>query len=161
VRGRIAIGCSAAALAVVGGCGGGGSDSSSPSSQAEFAAEGNRLCRQDNAKFRTVKVPTSTRDAARYYRELTPLVEADLENMKTLSPPSDQQETFDAWIELIAQEADLVRQGQTASGAEQAQLAKQSANLIKLSDKKGTQLGLDQCISGAVYGNSSAPSSPG
>jgi hypothetical protein len=152
VRGRIAIGFAAAALAVLGGCGGGGSNSS-PSSQADFAAEGNKLCRQDNANFRKVKVPTRSEDTARYYRELTPLVEADLTNMKSLSPPSDQQHTFDAWIELIAQEADLVRQGQTASSAEQAQLAKQSSNLIKLSDAKGTQLGLDQCVSGAVYGN--------
>ena len=59
----------AAAFAALAGCGGGGGSSS-----ANFVADGNRICKEDNAKFRNVKPPSGS-DTSRYYKELAPLVE--------------------------------------------------------------------------------------
>ena len=69
--------------------------------------------------------------------------------MVALDPPSDKQDTYDAWIDTISKEADLVKQGQTASLEQQSKYAKQSQDLIEQSDPQAKQLGLDGFTSAA------------
>src|SRR5436305_571028 len=125
---------------------------SDPESEGElttsFEIEG------EGTKFRNLKPPSGS-DASRYYKELAPLVEDDLNRLKGLSPPSDKQATYDAWIALVEKETAAVKQLQTASSSEQDRISKQDQSLTGQSDAKAKQLGLGQCTSSAAQGGGS------
>src|SRR4051812_19340057 len=71
---------------LLGGCGG-GSDSTGTSS-ADFVAAADKICKEDNAKFRALPPPTSS-DPRGYLAKILPLLDQDLAKLKDLTPPSD------------------------------------------------------------------------
>lgn len=132
------------------GCGGGGSTSSS----ADFVADGNQICREDNAKFKEIAPPESS-DVRPYLDDLVPLLDEDLSRLKGLTPPSDKASVYDAWISLLEQGTALSKNAQAAPSADAATKALQgSLSINKQADAKAKELGLDDCLSGAGSGSS-------
>jgi hypothetical protein len=143
-----------AAFALLAGCGG-GSSSSSSSSSATFVADGNKICKDDNAKFRALGAP-KTSDLRPYLAKLVPLEEQDLSSLKGLTPPSDKADTFDAWISDLEKGTATAKEAESAPTADAASKTLQgNASINKALDAKARELGLDQCLTGAGSGSSS------
>jgi hypothetical protein len=141
----------AVALAVLAGCGGGGSTSSS----ADFVADGNQICREDNAKFKEIGAPESS-DVRPYLDKIMPLVDEDLSRLQGLSPPSDQTSVYNEWISLLERGTALSKQAQEApSGDAATKILQGSLALNKQADAKAKELGLDDCLTGAGGSSSS------
>lgn len=142
----------AVALALLAaGCGGGGGGSTA--SSADFVAQGNQICKEDNAKFKALGAPSGS-DVRPFLAKLVPLQEEDLSRLKGLSPPSDQASTFDAWIADLERGVELTKNAQAAPSADAATKALAGSRAINRSvDAKAKELGLDQCLSGAGSGS--------
>jgi hypothetical protein len=140
-----------AAFAVLAGCGGGSSGSSS----ATFVADGNTICKEDNAKFKALGAP-KTSDLRPYLAKLVPLEEEDLSKLKGLTPPSDKADTFDAWISDLEKGTETAKKAESAPTADAAsKTLEANASINKALDAKARELGLDQCLTGAGSGSSS------
>jgi hypothetical protein len=136
-------------LALLAGCGGGGTGST------DFVAEGNKICEEDNAKFKALGAPEGS-DVRPYLDKLVPVLDEDLSRLKGLNPPSDKASTYEAWISDLEQATAQVKEAQAAPSADAATKALQgSAPTNKQVDAEARQLGLDQCLSGAGTGSSS------
>jgi hypothetical protein len=134
--------------AILAGCGGGGSSS------ADFVADGNQICKEDNAKFKQVAPPES--DVRPYLDELVPLLDEDLARLKGLTPPSDKASTYDAWISDLEEATALAKQAQEAPSSDAAtQILQKTVPIGEQSNAEARELGLDQCATSAGSGSSS------
>ena len=132
------------------GCGGG---SSSTASSADFVAQGNQICKEDNAKFKALGAPTGS-DVRPFLAKLIPLLDEDLSRLEGLTPPSDQASTYDAWIADLKKGTELTKQAQAAPSADAATKILQGDLAInKKADAEAKELGLDQCLTGAGSGS--------
>ena len=141
------------------GCGGGGGSStsgtSSTSSSADFVAEGNKICKEDNAKFTALGQPQGS-DLRPFLKKLAPLEDKDLARLKGLTPPSDQEAVYTAWISLLSKGTALTKEAANASSAGAvAKILQPSRSIDAQADVKAKQLALAQCLTGAGGGSSS------
>lgn len=138
--------------ALVAGCGG-GSSATTFTSNADFVAQTNQICREDNAKFKALGTPSGS-DVRPFLEKLIPLAEEDLSRLKGVSPPSDQAVTYDAWISELEQGTELSKKAQAASSPEAANnILEGSIAINKKADAKAKELGLDECLTGAGSGS--------
>ena len=84
-----------------------------------------------------------------------PLAEEDLSRLKTLNPPSDGADAYNAWISDLEQGTELSRRALDAASADAAtKILEGSLAINKSADAKATQLGLHECLTGAGAGSS-------
>jgi hypothetical protein len=139
------------ALAFPVGCGGG---SGSTASSADFVAQGNQICKEDNAKFKALGAPSGS-DLRPFLEKVIPVLDEDLSRLKGLTPPSDQADTYNAWIADLEKGTELTKKAQAAPSADAAtQILQGSLAINKQADAKAKQLGLDQCLTGSGSGSS-------
>src|SRR3954453_21213596 len=133
----------------VGGCG--GSDSGGGSS-ADFVAAANKICKEDNAKFKALPPPTSS-DPRQYLAKLLPLLDQDLARLRDLSPPSDDVATYEAWVSDLGRANALVERARVAtSGSAATNILRGGAAIQKRADAQARRLGLKLCVSNAGKG---------
>jgi hypothetical protein len=139
------------ASVLVAGCGGGDSGSSS----ADFVADGNQICKEDNAKFRALEKSGSPADVRDFLDKLVPLLDEDLARLKGLTPPSDKADVYDAWISDLEQTTESAHKAQGASSSDAATaMLKGNLAIDKQADAKAKELGLDECLTGSGSGSS-------
>jgi hypothetical protein len=132
------------ASAVLAGCGGGSSSGSS----ADFVADANQVCKEDNAKFEALGTPSGA-DIRPFLAKLVPLLDEDLSRLKDLDPPSDKSDTYMAWISDLEQGTDLTKKAQAAPSSEAAtKILQGSIAINRQADAKARELGLDECLTG-------------
>lgn len=154
MRARIPL-LAALAVASVGaaGCGGGGSTASTTASNADFVAQGNQICKEDNAKFKALGTPSSS-DVRPFLQNLIPLLDEDLSRLKDLEPPGDEAATFDAWIAHLEQGTELTKKAAEAPSTDAAtKILQPSRSINKQADAEAEKLGLDECLTSAGSGS--------
>ena len=143
------------AAAAVAGCGG---SSSSTSSSADFVAQGNAICKKSNAQVAAIPKPQTTNDLTTYFDKVVPIVDSAFAQLKGLTPPSDQQAAFDAWIASGQKEQDLIDQAKTAAdsgdSAKAIALAKAEGKLNTANSAQAAALGLSECAKNSSSGSS-------
>ena len=141
MRARIPL-LAALAVASVGaaGCGGGGSTASTTASSADFVAQGNQICKEDNAKFKALGTPSSS-DVRPFLQKLIPLLD-------------DEAATFDAWIAHLEQGTELTKKAADAPSSDAAtKILQPSRSINKQADAEAKKLGLDECLTSAGSGS--------
>lgn len=130
---------------LIAGCGGGGESTSN----ADFVAEANQICKEDNAKFKAVGQPQGS-DLRPYLAKLVPVQEEDLSRLDGVTPPDDKADLYDSWISDIEDGTNSTKEAADAASADEAsKVLEANASNIKGADAKAKELGLDQCVSGA------------
>jgi hypothetical protein len=94
VLGASAVVAAAASLAGAG-CGGG----EERLSTAEFRERVNGICTKYDKQVDAVGAPSSVEEIPAYVAKVLPIVEREVEEMKAVEPPEEDQETFDAMID--------------------------------------------------------------
>src|SRR5919106_6335957 len=92
MRGALTLAAGAAAFTAAG-CGGEGR-----LSQGEFQAEGNAICTEYDKQIEDIATPTSVEEVPAYVNKALPIIERQIEDMKELNPPENDQEAFDEMI---------------------------------------------------------------
>ena len=143
-RGVLTLAASAAVLALAA-CGGDGQ-----LSQAELREQGNAICDEYDKQIDEIPVPSAVEEIPAYVAKAAPIVEREIEALKELDPPDEDQETFD---QLIAEEEKTLAAGRSlGDAAEQGDDAavEKALNEGNLSSDKADEharaLGLDDCV---------------
>ena len=77
--------------------------------------------------------PKSTSDVKSYLDTIEPIIEQGINDVKSLSPPSSDQSTFNQWTAILDKELSLVKkaQSQAASNPQQAVQTLQSFSALE------------------------------
>lgn len=133
------------AVLAAAGCGGDGQ-----LSQAEFRERGNEICARFDKQIDEIPLPAATEDIPAYVEKAAPLVEDELDELKALDPPDDDQETLD---QMIAEEEKVLAAGRNLSDAaeEDDDIALEEAlnegNIASgRADDHARSLGLTECV---------------
>ena len=124
---------------------GGGSRLSTP----QFDAKANAICKKYNAKINAVPAPKSLNDVPAYVGEVKPFVERGVDEIASLNPPRELQDTYDRW--LRTQRAALGEVDQLRRAAEKNDLLAVNRTIGQLHErnKRGNalaaQLGASVC----------------
>jgi hypothetical protein len=144
VRGALTLAAGAAAL-LVAGCGG-----EERLSQAEFQEQGNAICAKYDKQIEELGTPTSVEEVPGYVNKALPIVERQIEDMKELNPPEEDQETFDAMISEGEKTVEAGRDlGEAAEANDQAAIEKalnEGNAASDRADEHATDLGLTDCV---------------
>ena len=120
---------------------------------ADFVAQGNQICKEDNAKFKALGTPSSS-DVRPFLQKLIPLLDDDLSRLKDLEPPGDEAATFDAWIAHLEQGTELTKKAAEAPSTDAAtKILQPSRSINKQADSEAEKLGLDECLTSAGSGS--------
>jgi len=144
VRGALTFATGAVAL-VVASCGG-----EERLSQEEFQEQGNAICAKYDKQIEDIGTPTSVEEVPAYVNKVLPIVERQIEDMKELNPPEEDQEAFD---EMIAEAEKTVEAGRDLGEASEAnddaaiEKALNEGNTASdRADEHATDLGLTDCV---------------
>ncbi len=143
------------------GCGGGSSSSSS--STASFADQANAICAKYGAQINALPAPgnTAASVAASLDAEL-PIIQAELAEIKKLTPPSGQEALWASTLSDLEQSVAILPQASAALKAgDTAQAQALVAKAKPLSDAataSANKLGLTQCAANYQPGGTSTES---
>jgi hypothetical protein len=144
VRGALSLAAGAAAL-LVAGCGG-----EERLSQAEFQEQGNAICAKYDKQIEEIGTPTSVEEVPAYVNKVLPIVERQIEDMKELNPPEEDQETYDKMIAEAEKTVDAGRDlGEAAEANDDAAIEKalnEGNAASDRADEHATELGLTDCV---------------
>lgn len=119
-------------------------------SKEEFQKQGNAICAKYDKQIEDISTPTSVEEVPAYVNKALPIVERQIEDMKELNPPEEDQETFDA---LIAEAEKTVRAGRELGEAAEAkddaaieQTLNEGNTASDRADEHATELGLTDCV---------------
>jgi hypothetical protein len=144
VRRTLTLAAGAAAF-VAAGCGGEGR-----LSQGEFQAEGNAICMKYDKQIEDIATPTSVEEVPAYVNKALPIIERQIEDMKELNPPENDQETFDEMIAEAEKTLDAGRDlGEAAEANDDAAIEKalnEGNAASDRADEHATELGLTDCV---------------
>jgi hypothetical protein len=145
VRGALVSVLTLAALAA--GCGGGGDGD--PLSQAEFVAKADAICQKYEAKLDALGQPQNEGELAAFADKAIPIAKDGREELGDLTPPENQQETYDRWleqgdraIEVVEDLRDAAKDGDTA---EIQRIAQEAEQADQESNRLAAQLGFKEC----------------
>jgi hypothetical protein len=140
----MAAGAIALALAACGG------DGDERLSQAELREQGNAICARYDKQIDEIPVPSAVEDIPAYVTKAAPIVEREIEALKELDPPDEDQETFD---QMIAEEEKTLAAGRSLGDAAEkgddaaVEKALNEGNLASdKADEHARTLGLDDCV---------------
>jgi hypothetical protein len=144
MRGALTLVAGAAAF-VAAGCGGEGR-----LSQADFQEQGNAICAKYDRQIEDIGTPTSVEEVPAYVDKALPIVERQIDDMKELNPPEDDQETFDDMIAEAEKTVEAGRNlGEAAEANDQAAIEKalnEGNAASDRADEHATDLGLTDCV---------------
>jgi hypothetical protein len=136
-----------AAGAVLSASGCGGDDRLS---EEEFREQANSVCADYEDRIRDIGTPTSVDEIPAYVDEALPVVEQEIEELKALSPPSEQQETFDEMIaeaEKAAAVGPELREAAEENDRAAIERALDEGNAASdRADEHARELGLTACV---------------
>jgi hypothetical protein len=143
---RVAVALLAGALALAASaCGG-----EETLSKEEFQEQGNAICAKYDKQIEDISTPTSVEEVPAYVNKALPIVERQIEDMKELSPPEEDQETFDAMIEEAEKTVQAGRElGEAAEAKDDAaieQALNEGNTASDRADEHATELGLTDCV---------------
>ena len=133
-------------LVLLAGCGGGGD---TRLSREEFESQANAICAKYQKQLDGLGTPSSVEEIPDLVEQALAILNKEVAEITTLSPPADMQTEFDAMIEASnntkAAANDL---SQAAKDGDQAAVQKaldEGNAASKKADQIATQLGLDSC----------------
>jgi hypothetical protein len=143
---RVVVALAAGALALAASaCGG-----EETLSKDEFEEQGNAICAKYDKQIEEIGTPTSVEEVPAYVNKALPIVERQIEDMKELSPPEEDQEAFDA---MIAEAEKTVQAGRDLGEAAEAkddvaieQALDEGNTASDRADEHATTLGLTDCV---------------
>lgn len=143
---RVAVALVAGALALAASaCGG-----EDALSKEEFQKQGNAICAKYDQQIEDISTPTSVEEVPAYVNKALPIVERQIEDMKELSPPEEDQETFDSMIEEAEKTVQAGRElGEAAEAKDDAaieQALNEGNTASDRADEHATTLGLTDCV---------------
>jgi hypothetical protein len=143
-RGAWTLATGVAVLAMAG-CGG-----EDALTEAELREQGNAICARYDKQIDEVPVPSAVEEIPAYVTKVAPIVEDEIEALKELNPPDDDQETFD---QLIAEEEKTLAAGRALSDAAEkgddaaVEKALNEGNISSnRADEHARTLGLTDCV---------------
>jgi len=140
----LAVGAVGAALGLAG-CGG-----DERLSADEFRERGNAICQKYEKQIEAIPTPTSLGDIPEYVDEAIPIVEQEIEELKALEPPEENQETFDQMIaeaEKAAAVGPELREAAEANDRAEIERVLDEGNAAAdRADERAQALGLNDCV---------------
>lgn len=119
-------------------------------SKEEFQKQGNAICAKYDQQIEDISTPTSVEEVPAYVNKALPIVERQIEDMKELNPPEEDQEAFD---EMIAEAEKTVQAGRELGEAAEAndeaaieQALNEGNTASDRADEHATELGLTDCV---------------
>ena len=144
LRGAVALVAATASFAAAG-CGG-----EERLSTAEFQERVNAICKKYDKQVDAVGAPSSVEEIPAYVAKVLPIVEREVDEMKAVEPPEDDQETFDA---MVGEAEKALKAGRDLSDAaeENDQVAIEKAlnegnAASDRADEHARELGLTDCV---------------
>jgi hypothetical protein len=133
------------AVLAMAGCGG-----EDALTEAELREQGNAICARYDKQIDEIPVPSAVEEIPAYVTKAAPIVEDEIEALKDLNPPDDDQETFD---QLIAEEEKTLAAGRALSEAAEkgddaaVEKALNEGNISSnRADEHARTLGLTDCV---------------
>lgn len=143
-RGALTLAASSAVLALAA-CGG-----DEQLSQAELREQGNAICAKYDKQIDEIAVPSAVEEIPAYVTKAAPIVEREIEALKELDPPAEDQQTFD---QMIAEEEKTLAAGRSLGDAAEkgddaaVEKALNEGNTASdKADEHARTLGLDDCV---------------
>ena len=143
-RGALTVAVGTAVLAMAG-CGG-----EDQLTQAELRQQANAICARYDKQIDALPVPSAVEEIPAYVTKAAPLVEDEIEALKELSPPDEDQEAFD---QMIAEEEKTLTAGRALSDAAEkgddaaVEKALNEGNVSSnRADEHARTLGLTECV---------------
>lgn len=138
---RISTGAVAAvvAAAVLTGCGGGSGTTAStatggePLSKQDLIAKGDAVCQHAREEFQQLQQspPKSADDAAALTQKLIGITEAEITQLRALTPPDSLQSSMDAYLKALEKNVGVLKQGlKAAQQGDAAGYAKAQAKTV-------------------------------
>ena len=134
-----------AAVLAIAGCGGG-----EQLTEAELREQGNAICARYEKRIDELPVPSSVEQIPAYVGKAAPIVEDEIEALKELDPPEEDQETFD---QMIAEAEKTLAAGKSLSDAAEkgddvaVEEALNQGNVAsEKADEHARSLGLTECV---------------
>ena len=143
---RLAVAPVAGALALAASaCGGEGT-----LSKEEFQKQGNAICAKYDKQIEDIATPTSVEEVPAYVNKALPIVERQIDDMKELNPPEEDQETFDSMIaegeKTVEAGKDLGEAAEAKDDAAIEQALNEGNTASNRADEHATKLGLTDCV---------------
>ncbi len=143
MRTKLAVLALAASVALVAGCGGG-----DRLSKEEYIAAADAVCAEANASIDALAEPTEeTLDE--YLAKAEEISRAQLDKLRALKPPADDEATLNRAYDLVEQQIALaVGASEALKSQDQAEIDRISAEIDKLNaeaDKIANDYGLKEC----------------
>lgn len=143
-RGALTLAASSAVLALAA-CGG-----DEQLSQAELREQGNAICAKYDKQIDEIAVPSAVEEIPAYVTKAAPIVEREIEALKELDPPAEDQQTFD---QMIAEEEKTLAAGRSLGDAAEkgddaaVEKALNEGNTAsEKADEHARTLGLSDCV---------------
>jgi hypothetical protein len=135
------------ALVAVPGCGGG--DSGERLSKAEFIRRADAVCSKYEARLDALGQPTNVSELQTFADKALPIAKDGREELGALKPPSDLQDTYDAWLEQGDEAIEIVERLRDAAAdndqAEIQQIAQDAERADAEANRLAEQIGFAQC----------------
>jgi hypothetical protein len=146
---RLASALVGAALLLAAGCGGG----EERLSTAEFQERVNAICTKYDKRVDAIGAPSSVEEIPAYVAKVLPIVEREVDEMKTVEPPEDDQETFDAMIGEAEKALEAGRDLSDAADENDQAAIEEALNegnaASDRADEHARELGLTDCVNTA------------
>jgi hypothetical protein len=143
---RLAWALVGAALLLAAGCGGG----EERLSTAEFQERVNAICEKYDKQVDAVGAPSSVEEIPGYVAKVLPIVEREVEEMKAVEPPEDDQEAFDAMVGEAERALEAGRDLSDAAEENDQAAIEQALNegntASDRADEHARELGLTACV---------------
>jgi hypothetical protein len=118
--------------------------------EAELREQGNAICARYEKQIDELPVPSSVDQIPAYVGKAAPIVEDEIEALKELDPPDEDQETFD---QMIAEAEKTLAAGKSLSDAAEkgddvaVEEALNEGNVAsEKADEHARSLGLTECV---------------
>ena len=118
--------------------------------EAELREQGNAICARYEKQIDELAVPSSVEQIPAYVDKAAPIVEEEIEALRELDPPDEDQETFD---QMIAEAEKTLVAGKSLSDAAEkgdevaVEEALNEGNVASdKADEHARSLGLTECI---------------
>jgi hypothetical protein len=132
----------------VGGCGG-GDDGGERLSKAEFIRRADAVCSKYEARLDALGQPTNVAELRTFADKALPIAEDGREELGGLRPPSELQDTYDAWLEQGDEAIEIVERLRDAAAdndqAEIQQIAQDAERADAEANRLAEQIGFEQC----------------
>lgn len=131
---------------LVAGCGG--------MSKEELVSKANAICQKAESDFDKIKQPSSLSDpaaASKYFDQLVPIAEKQLNDLRELTPPDEIKANYNAFVaandKFVKQLKDLVAAAKAKDAQKGVKLASDLQATAKEATEKARAAGLTKCAS--------------